>query len=60
MLEARRTVSPAAVGTSAADACMLAENRHVELYVEDVDYKQEIPQEVFSTLALMKSHLEKQ
>jgi hypothetical protein len=35
------------------------DSRHVELYVDEVDYKKEIPEDVFSTLTLMKMHVEK-
>jgi hypothetical protein len=35
------------------------EKRHVDVYVDEVDYKREIPEDVFSTLTLMKTHLEK-
>jgi hypothetical protein len=35
------------------------DRRQVELYVDEVGYKQAIPEDVSSTLALMKSRLEK-
>ncbi len=37
---------------------MPVKGRQVELYVEEVDYQGEIPEDVFSTLSLMKGRLE--
>ena len=34
------------------------EDGHVELYIDEVDYQAEIPEDVFSTLSLMRGRLD--